>query len=770
MDEKKVLRLLANWEHALLDFKETFYNPSESNSKTDFVKDIISMANSTLEKPGYIICGVKVLLDGRKEIVGIHPNTLVDDYNWVNILNQYASHPIQFRFHKLYISEFNKTIAVVEIYEEQIRPIFCIKTDGDKLRKGLIYFRNGANNDFAYDLVTVEKMILGSAKKNNKIEVISDPTYNRFSKFPPAPYYSFIGRRDEIEKVKEELLYHHKNYLLALNGDGGIGKTSIAYKIAEELLEDIENGRTDFDDVIWISAKDQRIYFDQRFPLSREFNSLEDLYDKILLVFYDAHFISRQSLEQKVSLVQQALKDTKFLIVLDNLEVFSKQEIDEIKNFISRAPSNHKFLLTSRHDLRVQDIIIVPRLDPQNTEQYIKDVLNAFDLTGSDVSYELNRKIDDFDKLTNGNPLYIKFFIAQMKNGRFLDDIINNRNQDSEKALMAYCFDTTLESLGENQKKVMYSLAVSNTSGQQQLSFHELRYLNLLDYELLHKILEDLSSLSMVERGYVNGRLLYSINNLLGAYLIDERRIPAAEIVKIKFKQQKLLHYSKPIEEQYLLNFGLDGINRPNEIMSYNILIELIESKDNIHETESALNEAKILHGGNFLVPFLKYLNKIKRTSSYQVYTDIHSDFSNAEQYCSDINELIMLKIWKSFLYLKNGRFDEVITDIEQSQIPTLKHTGLLLLILATAKSLKAKDEYFRHQFTSHNELRDQAENIYVKYIDQFISDPYFAFIKKGIISEYNKHVKHYKEDGEEKDFGNYHNNPRLLRYFDLNN
>ncbi|TLS52389.1 hypothetical protein FE782_10500 [Paenibacillus antri] len=768
MDEKKIIRLLADWEHALLDFKETFYNPSESKSKTDFVKDVLSMANSTMTKPGYIVCGVKVLIDGRKEVVGIHQNTLVDDNNWVGILNQFASHPIEFRLHKIQLTELNKTIAVIEIFEEQVRPIFCIKADGEKLQKGLIYFRNGSNNDFANDLVTVEKMILGSVRKKQTQDSISDPTYNRYSKFPPAPYYNFVGRRDEINKVKEELLLHHKNYLLALNGDGGIGKTSIAYKIAEELLTDVDNGKTDFDDVIWISAKDQRIYFDQRLQLSREFNTLEDLYEKILLVFYDGHFISKQTLAQKESLVSQALQDTKFLFVLDNLEVFSQAEIEGIKTFISRAPSNHKFLLTSRHDLRVQDVVTIPRLDPENTKNYIEDVIRAFDLLNSNVPQELNDRQVQFDDLTSGNPLYIKFFISQMKNGRSLDDILSRRNQESEKALMAYCFDTTLANLKENEKKIMYSLAVDNSSEKQQISFNELRYLTLLQYQELHELLDNLTSLSMVERTYTNGRLLYSINNLLGAYLIDEKRIPAAEILKTKFRQQKMVHYSKTIDEPYITNFGLEEVTQPNELMSYNILMELLESKDNLLDNDPLLSEARILHKGNYLVPFLKYHNKLRHSDRFQLYTDIHMDFSVAEQGVSTINELIMLRSWKYFLYLNLEKYDEIIGDIEQNQLPQVEHTSLLLVILATAKSLKAREEYYKQQYKNHDELRFQANEIYEGHMESFDKKAYYRFIKRGVVSEYNKHNRHYSDGKREMEISNYVGTPRLLRHFEI--
>jgi len=775
VEEKKILRLLADWEHALLDYKEDFYNPSDDKSKTDFVKDIISMANSTLEKPGYIICGVRVLVDGRKEIVGVNPNTYVDDNNWISILNQYASHPIHFRFHKQYLKEFRKYVVIIEVFTEQERPIICKKDHGEKLKKGLIYFRNGSNNDIAADLVTIEKMIFGTVKDKKSLSdlklSVTDPTYNRYSKFPSPPYYSFIGREKEIELIKSQLLSHHKNYLLALNGDGGIGKTSIAYKVAEELLREIRNGKSEFDDVIWISAKNQRIYFDQRLPLTPEFNSIEDLYDKILLVFYDYHYISKLDIEKKSELVDEALSISKFFIVLDNMEVFSHEELEQIKKFISNAPPAHKFLLTSRHDLRVQEIIKVSRLEPHHTKEYITDVFRAFDLIGTEIADQIEERSEEFDKLTNGNPLYIKFFIAQMKNGRSLNDILKNRNKESEKALMAYCFDTTLESLSETHKKVIYSLAISNSTEQQQLSFQELRYLNLLEYQQLHDVLDDLLALSMIERSYFNNKLFYSINSLLGSYLLSEKLIPAAEIAKLRNKLQNLLKYSRPIEEQYVFNFGLDTITQPNEKISYNIIIELLETKDKFINYNQILEEAKLLHRGNYIVIFLKYYNSINSNFSYQLYIDIHTEFANAQQYCSDPNELLMMRAWKYLIYFKINRLDEIIKDIENNGIPEdSTHSNLLYIILATAYSLKAKEEYYRQQYTVHNQLRDKAEEIYNSHLDKFIELPYFYFIKKFIIHEYNEHIRHYKKGGARKEIGKYQSNPKMLWNFELFN
>jgi ATP-dependent Clp protease ATP-binding subunit ClpA len=65
-----------------------------------------------------------------------------------------------------------------------------------------------------------------------------------------------LGREDVIAKVYDNLINHHKNYLLSLTGDGGVGKTSLAYKVADEIRKAIDNNQnTQLDGVIWISAK-----------------------------------------------------------------------------------------------------------------------------------------------------------------------------------------------------------------------------------------------------------------------------------------------------------------------------------------------------------------------------------------------------------------------------------------------------------------------------------------------------------------------------------
>lgn len=55
----------------------------------------------------------------------------------------------------------------------------------------------------------------------------------------PASSTAFIGRKDELERIKQNL---RKTRLLTLSGPGGMGKTRLALKAAEEIADDFQDG------------------------------------------------------------------------------------------------------------------------------------------------------------------------------------------------------------------------------------------------------------------------------------------------------------------------------------------------------------------------------------------------------------------------------------------------------------------------------------------------------------------------------------------------
>src|SRR5438477_6681007 len=61
----------------------------------------------------------------------------------------------------------------------------------------------------------------------------------RLSSTVPRPLDSFIGRAEELQAVKTLLATHR---LVTLTGPAGIGKTRLAFRVAEELADSFTEG------------------------------------------------------------------------------------------------------------------------------------------------------------------------------------------------------------------------------------------------------------------------------------------------------------------------------------------------------------------------------------------------------------------------------------------------------------------------------------------------------------------------------------------------
>ncbi len=86
MDNDLMLKYIENeYENELLDFKLKPYNWKSQSAKSEFLTDVISLANSSSEGDKYIILGVKVKSNGTSEIKGINSNDLVDSAEYNNL-------------------------------------------------------------------------------------------------------------------------------------------------------------------------------------------------------------------------------------------------------------------------------------------------------------------------------------------------------------------------------------------------------------------------------------------------------------------------------------------------------------------------------------------------------------------------------------------------------------------------------------------------------------------------------------------------------------
>jgi len=127
---------LVSRESGWLEFKESF----NWNSKDKYAKSLIAFANN---KGGYIVFGVK---DKPRDIVGLQSNNFedVDEAKITAYLNSVFAPEIIFE--KFVITVKTKKIGLLYAQQAKIKPIVCLKNDGE-LREADIYYRYNARSE-----------------------------------------------------------------------------------------------------------------------------------------------------------------------------------------------------------------------------------------------------------------------------------------------------------------------------------------------------------------------------------------------------------------------------------------------------------------------------------------------------------------------------------------------------------------------------------------------------------------------------------------------
>lgn len=202
------------------------------------------------------------------------------------------------------------------------------------------------------------------------------------------------GRQGKQMEILEALLTQR---VVVLEGIGGIGKSTLARNVAEQILR----GRwKKFNAVIWISAKDTEV-------------NLETALKTIAYVLdYHQYISSLDTIHLKTTAIIEKLQEKSVFFVFDNFETINDSEL---LKFINIIPDNNRILITTRHhyDKITKDQILtkIEHLDYKDGKDVILHELNRQELH-QHITEDLIKKIYDF---TDGLPQAIIWAISQLK-------------------------------------------------------------------------------------------------------------------------------------------------------------------------------------------------------------------------------------------------------------------------------------------------------------------------------------------------------------------
>lgn len=223
---------------------------------------------------------------------------------------------------------------------------------------------------------------------------------------PPrdAIVVDFIGRRAELARLWQWVLDPQARRWL-LTGDGGKGKSAIAYQFATEVTNHQE---IEFAAVHWLSAKRQRFSEGEVLSISEpDFWDLESAIDRLLTEFgWSEH--ADKPLDTKRLLLCQLVKDFSCFLVVDDIDSLDEDQEDAVEFLISDLPAaGAKVLLTSRRSILGMGTssTTVRGLSDDEAEEFISSRMSLFEIDPASIRAKQRRRIIS---LCEGSPLYME--------------------------------------------------------------------------------------------------------------------------------------------------------------------------------------------------------------------------------------------------------------------------------------------------------------------------------------------------------------------------
>jgi hypothetical protein len=229
------------------------------------------------------------------------------------------------------------------------------------------------------------------------------------SRLPPPTYTKLFGVDKKVAEIQAKLAETTAPWIVALEGMGGIGKTSLAHLLARKVAHGVH-----FRDIVWISAQ-QRL-----FRLTGEISELapipnltyEGLIDQLIDQLGLTALQRAPTIEKRMG-IKTYLNRYPCLIFIDNLETLSdyRSLVTQLRELMN--PS--KFLLTTRYSLRGETGVYISRIDGLSREDML--ALIRYEAANQGLSELAEAPITSLQAIYNvaaGNPLVAKLIIGRV--------------------------------------------------------------------------------------------------------------------------------------------------------------------------------------------------------------------------------------------------------------------------------------------------------------------------------------------------------------------
>lgn len=327
-----------------------------------------------------------------------------------------------------------------------------------------------------------------------------------------------IGRDVEINKIKQ--LCYGGFPVISIVGEGGVGKSALALKVAYELVEE---ETPLFDAVVWVTSKTTQITV----------NEIKEIDGAIADSLGVIQEISNQTAGESSTFddVIDYLSNFRIALFIDNLETILD---DNIKNFVGSLPQGSKIIITSRIGLGAFEYPVkLEGIEENYASQLLRSVAKA---RGVDALTKIEEKVSRrYVGRMHRNPSYIKWFVSCVQTGRAPEIVLQNSD-----LFLDFCMSNVYDFLSDSAHQLTSSLLCA--PGLKDVA--ELAYLNNFDSLKVQKSIQELMATNMLSQASKSKgasiKTTYELSELARSYL-GKHHTPTQKFQKsIRDKRNKL--------------------------------------------------------------------------------------------------------------------------------------------------------------------------------------------------------------------------------------
>lgn len=357
----------------------------------------------------------------------------------------------------------------------------------------------------------------------------------------------FVGREAELDYLNTWLL-DPQSKMWVLAGDGGKGKTAIAYEFASRVRDQAPKN---FEIIIWLSAKLIRFTDGRRLDSSQQdFWDLESALDRVLDAYGSLDF-GELTIDEKRKEVLNYLNRLPGLIVLDDIDTLEGSAMEALTFFAWEATKTaSKVLFTSRR-VPFGMSHLVTQVDGFDTESEdgIIFVKTRIEMFGLESRRFRKSNIREIVRICDGCPLFIEDLLRLCLLGETPSQAINSWPKDQGEEARKYALGREFDALSPSAQRVLLTCSLFHGP----CSLPDIVVASQLPNKTVQFALQELQSLFLLPKpSYVEDIPRFSLNLNTRLLVLDvqgksdlARRIEGS--IKSIIGQQPILEQRTPV-------------------------------------------------------------------------------------------------------------------------------------------------------------------------------------------------------------------------------